>query len=237
MKWFITILLIVGAIAPTILFAQNKNRISIQTGLFHYFFDQTPIVNSMQNPNKRTVNNLLGGVLLDSKGIQYQRMINVNSSVSIEYMNLSATYEAGKGIIPEIDPILSSRNIKKINISYLRNLKLVDKLYFEYGGGINYCWGYESIYLYSHWAGWGLEPRYKGYYRNDFGLNLRIGIEYSPVKWLTLYTNLDFLGIIYLGAKDIDGNNAFNYYKEKYGRTNLPSRYDLSLRFGIGFNF
>lgn len=238
MKWFITILLIVGAIAPTILLAQNKkNRISIQTGLFHSFFDQTPIVNSIQNPNKRTINNLFGGILLDSKGFQYQRMINNKSSALIEYMNLSASYEAGKGVTPEIDPILSSRNIKTINISYLRHIKMTDNLCFNYGGGINYRWGYESIYLYSYWAGWGWEPRYKGYYRNDFGLNLRTGIEYFPIKWLTLYTNIDFIGIIYLGAKDLDGNNAYNYYRENYGRTNLPSRYDLSWRFGIGFNF
>jgi len=226
-----------GACAPSVLLSQNNNRISLQTGLFHSFFDQTPIVNSTPNPNKRTVRNLFGGMLTESFGLQYQRLINLNSSVSVEFMSLSASYGPGNGIIPEIDPMLATRNIKTLNITYLRNITFDNHLVFVFGGGTNYRWGHESIYLYSQFTGWGWEPRYNGYYRNDFGLNLRTGIEYSPFKRITLYTNFDFLGIIYLGAEDIEGNNAHEYYKEKYGRTNIPSRYDLSWNFGIGFNF
>ena len=217
-------------------FSQENNRISLQTGLFHCFFDQTPIVNEVQNPFKKTASNLFGGILLDSKGIQYQRKLSENSTFSMEYMSLSAAYEPGQGKTLEIDPILTTRNIKTININYSRKLNLSNKLFFIYGGGLNYLWGHETIYHYTLLNGWG-EPRFYGYNRNDFGLNVRIGIEYSPLKWLTLYTNFDFLGIVYLGAKDTDGNNAQDYYKEKYGLTNIPSRFDLSWRFGIGFNF
>lgn len=237
MKQVFLVILVFGAYAPSVLFSQNNNRISLQTGLFHSFFDQTPIVNSTPNPNKRTFRNLFGGMLTESIGLQYQRLINLNSSISVEFMSLSASYSPGNGITPEIDPMLATRNIKTLNITYLRNITFDNHLVFLYGGGTNYRWGHESIYLYSQFTGWGWEPRYNGYYRNDFGLNLRTGIEYSPKKWITLYTNIDFSGIIYLGAKDLEGESAFQYYKEKYGRTNIPSRYDLSWNFGIGFNF
>jgi hypothetical protein len=63
------------------------------------------------------------------------------------------------------------------------------------------------------------------------------GIEYTPIKWITLFTNFDFLGIAYLGAEDVYGNNAADFYKVKFDLKNIPSRYDLSWRFGIGINF
>jgi len=40
-----------------------------------------------------------------------------------------------------------------------------------------------------------------------------------------------------LGAEDIDGNNAEEFYKDKFDLKNIPSRFDLSWSFGIGFNF
>lgn len=227
---------ILGAIAPGI-YAQNNNRISIQTGLFHSFFDQTPIVNTTRNLGKRYLRNLFGGTLIDSKGIQYQRLLNDRSSISAEYMFLNAGVAFSKKLTQEIDPMVMARNIKTVNITYMRKLNIANQLCFVYGGGLNYRWGHESIYLYTNFAGWGYESRITGYYRNDWGLNVRTGIEYSPLKWLTLYTNFDFLGIVYLQAKDLDGNYAYDYFKNKYGRTNIPSRYDLSWNFGIGFNF
>ena len=232
-----------GAIVPSILFSQNNNRISLQTGLFHSFFDGSNTINSAPtNPTKRIKNykllsNLLQGVLNDSRGINYQRKINGKSTVSIEYMFLNTGYNYEEVINNSgVKPVIVSRDLKSINLGYSRNIQLSEKFDFVYGGGFNYLWGHERIYHYTAYHGWG-EPRFYGYYRHDFGLNVRTGIEYTPIKWLTLFTNFDFLGIVYLGADDVFGNNAEEFYKDKFELKNIPSRYDLSWRFGIGFNF
>lgn len=214
--------------------SQNNNRFSVQTGLFHCFFDQTPIVKTTPDLGERTISNLFGGFFIDSRGFQYQRLITPKSAVLAEFMSLCANYGTGMEVIPETTPMLATRNIKTLNISYLRRLRLTEKWVYTYGGGLNYRWGHESIYLDHEWTGLGWRPRYSEYNRYDAGLNVRTGIEYSPLKWLTLYSHLDFIGIVYLGAKDSMGYDAYDQYNKDYGRKNIPSRYDLSLRFGIG---
>lgn len=231
-----------GIIAPGITISQNNNRISIQTGLFHSFFDGSSIVNKERQAsskfNFRDPHNYFGGYLNDSWGIQFQRKINSKSSISAEYMVLNASYDYKEVYNnPTAKPVICTRQLKYFNINYIRQLKLSNQFDFVYGGGLNYIWGSESTYHYTDWAGWGGEPRFYTHYRNDVGLNLRTGIEYSPLKWLTLYTNFDFIGIAYSDAKDIDRKNASKFYKENHGIKNIPSRYDLSWRFGLGFNF
>jgi hypothetical protein len=66
----------------------------------------------------------------------------------------------------------------------------------------------------------------------DIGLNARAGIEYSPLKWLTLYSKFDFIGFVYLHNK-----KAIQELQGLYGYDNYPHRFDLSWRFRIGFNF
>lgn len=243
MRATITILLMLGAFAPSILLAQTKNRISLQTGLFHSFFDGSAIVNNTPtNPTKRIKNyriltNLLHGTLNDSRGINYERQLNPKSTISIEYMFLDAGYNYSEVFNnSSVKPVISGRNIRFTNINYSRKTNLSSKFDLKYGGGFNYFWGREDLYHYTLLNGWG-EPRFYSIYRHDFGLNARIGFEYSPVKWLTLYSNIDYLGILYMSAKENNGNNVNKYYKDKFGLQNIPSRHDISWRFGIGFNF
>lgn len=243
MKLIRIVLIILGAYAPSIILSQNNNRISLQTGLFHSFFDGSAIINSSPTNqakpiyNYKILSNLLNGILNDSRGVNYQRKINNKSAISIEYMTLGTDYNYKEVVNNSgVKPVIAWRNLKYVNLTYSRNVHLQKKFDFVYGGGVNYLWGYEGLYHYTAYFGWG-EPRFYGYYRRDFGLNLRTGIEYSPLKWLTLFTNFDFIGIIYLGAKDVDGIKVKNYYKDKYDLKNIPSRFDLSWRFGIGFNF
>jgi hypothetical protein len=243
MKLIKILFITLGAYVPSVLLSQNNNRISLQTGLFHSFFDGSAIVNSEPtNPTKRIKNykilsNLLQGILNDSRGINYQRKINSKFSLSIEYMTLIAGYEYNQVFNNNnVKPVIVGRNLKYINLSFLKIIQLSEKFDFSYGSGFNYLWGHESLYHYTLYSGWG-EPRFYGYDRKDFGINLRTGIEYTPIKRITLFTNVDFLGITYLGAEDLDGNNVAKFYKDKFDLKNIPSRYDLSWRFGIGFNF
>lgn len=237
MKLIRILFLTLGAYAPSVLLSQYNNRISLQTGLFHSFFDGSSIINKKLNDYKRVPRNLFGGLLNDSKGFSYQRKINIKSGISVEYMVLNTGYDYNEVINnSEVKPVIATRNLKSVNLNYSRILQLSQRFHLVYGGGFNYLWGHEGIYYYTAYYGWG-EPRFYGYYRNDFGINLRTGIEFTPIKWITLFTNFDFLGIAYLGAEDIDGNNAEEFYKNKFDLKNIPSRFDLSWRFGIGFNF
>jgi hypothetical protein len=237
MKLICILFLTLGTCAPSVLLSQNNNRICLQTGLFHSFFDESSIINKKINNFKRVPRNLFGGVLNDSKGFSYQRKINVQSGISFEYMVLNTGYDYNEVINNSgVKPVIATRNLKSVNLNYSRILPLCKNFSFVYGGGFNYLWGHEGIYHYTAYYGWG-EPRFYGYYRKDFGLNIRTGIEYTPIKWLTLFTNFDFIGIVYLGAEDVDGIKVGNYYSDKYDLKNIPSRYDLSWRFGIGFNF
>lgn len=230
--------IVLGALcAPSTIFCQKDNRISIQRGVFHSFFDESAIINKNLNSAKRKPNNLFRGALNDSKGVQFQRSINAKSSISLEYLGLDAGYDYDEVFnYASATPVVYSRNLKYTNITYSRNIELTEKFKFVFGGGINYLWGLERIYHYTYFNGFG-EPRFYNYYRNDFGINARTGIEYSPLPWLTINTNFDFIGILYSDAKDLDGNNAEKWYEEKFDLSNKPSRYDLSWRFGIGFNF
>lgn len=111
-------------------------------------------------------------------------------------------------------------------------------MYFN--GGLNYIWGVEVVMVPSFdYQRDIFLPNIK---RSDFGFNLRAGVEYSPLKWLTLYTDFDFLGIFYLrkpNPKDYPAEIPLTkaYLEKKYGISYLPSRWDLSWHFGIGFNF
>lgn len=239
----ITILLLaIGTLVPNFLTAQNKNRIAIQTGLFHATFDNTPLFN-----NKRTIENsrirypsgYFGGYLNESLGIIYERKIINNSSLSLEYMSQRAWFRNDMNAFTTNDkgPYLVSKMIKKINIGYNRRIRLSSKIDFMYGAGVDYIWGQEAVYLYSSPGDWWYYSDFRRINRNDLGFNIRTGIEFSPIKRITLYTNFDFLGIAFLNAKDLEGNDSFSFFKEKYGIDYLPSRWDISWQFGIGFNF
>ena len=237
MKQSLIFLLVLGAIAPSTFFGQGKNRISLQYGLFHSFFDGTKIIDKGEPYINKNLSTIFGGVLKDSKGIQYQRIINQKYSISVEYTKFAAGYYYKETYNnSSVSPIMIAKNSKNINLTFSRRYDFKPKLSFQVGGGINYIYGFEELYHYTLLNGWG-EPRFFTFYKKNFGLNIRTGIEYHPKKWLTLYSNIDFIGIIYLNTKDSKGNNTNKYYKEEFGLKNTPSRTDLSLRFGIGFNF
>lgn len=102
-----------------------------------------------------------------------------------------------------------------------------------YGLGATYSRGDALIYHYSYQSSFGTESFGTGFEFEDIGINLKTGIEFTPINWLTIYSNFNFLGSIYQ-KNDIEPDNI---YKDKYHMTNTPNKYLVALRFGIGFNF
>lgn len=215
--------------APSTIFGQKNNRISIQTGLFHTFFDGSPMLNvNYQNKDTKPFH----GLFYNSVGIQYTRTIHANSRISVEYMRYNEMYaNASPNLLTNV---LYRRETNTFNLHYTRILPLATKLEFTYGGGLNFRHGIESVvvnyYEFPNLEGHEvlLEPRQE----NDLGLNIRGGLEYSPFLWLTLYSTVDLVGFVYLHDK-----KAIQELQDFYGYTHYPHRFDLSWRFGIGFNF
>lgn len=228
MKRFILLLLLMfGAVAPNIIHGQN-NRISIHTGLFHCFFDGSPLLNV--NYRNKAVKPF-GGLLYNSVGLQYTRTLNQRSVLSFEAMLFSEYYW---NVHPNLlAKQVSNRDYMTYNVSYHQILPLSNGFQLTYGGGLNFRYGSEGIVVnYAAWGGGAYESLMESRMVSDIGINLRTGIEYSPLKWLTLYTKLDLLGFVY--AHD---RQKLERLKEMYNVPNYPNRFDLSWRFGLGFNF
>lgn len=121
MRKIMLLLFVLGALASSTSFGQGKNRISLQTGLFHCFFDGTTVSDAESNEGEKTINNLCGGRLNDTRGIQYQRLLYNKFALSIEYTKFS------DGFIP-IDftekfnsnaiPVLIGKNSKTITFNF-----------------------------------------------------------------------------------------------------------------------
>lgn len=240
----IIITITLGANAPSVLYGQKPtidstkekmNRISVQMGLFHYFFDNAPILNvNHREYNGKPRSGLFNQLLISSYGLQYDRKINKKNSLSVEAMIFANSYWGNRSSFPIYSystprSRVADRIFTTININYSRILKLSKQFDFIFGGGVNYRNGYEGIIVLRTQSEYLIE----GTLKNDFGLNAFIGIDYTPWKWLSIFTKIDFMGLVYLHDKENikelrSYGNMPNYY---------PSRFDLSWRFGVGINF
>lgn len=231
MKKLFLIILVLGAIAPNTTLCQSNNSIMLQSGLFHNFFDGSPMMNTKYANEELGVFN---GQLYNSVGLLYARRLNSKNSISFGYLYYSEYYW---NVYPNLlKNVVTKRNYNTFNVTYERNLFFNQSFSLTYGSGINYRNGSESVVV-----NYGYIPSLNSYESllevreiNDIGINLRTGFEYSPLKWLTLYTKLDLIGFAYLNDKKaierLQDPNSYNY-KE------YPHRFDLSWNFGIGFNF
>lgn len=222
-------LLILGVVCTSsILFGQTNHRISIQTGLFHHFFDGSPILNlNYQNKLKKPFN----GLLINSQGLNYAFRLNAKSAVSLDCLYFFEQYT--KNIREANKNSAFQRGFLTFTLNYERKLKMNSLLNFVYGSGVSYRYGREVIIVNFFISGNGQKDFFvEASQRSDMGINLFSGIEYTPTKRITLFGKIDFLGFVYRNA-----TFAKKEFKEVYDAPQYPSRFDLSLRLGIGYNF
>lgn len=236
MRQTIIRLILLGVLCtPSNIFSQTKNSISLQTGLFHYFFDRSPILN-INYPEKYNNRDIFNGLILNSNGIEFTRDLNVKSSVLINFFSFRQSYSIYyKTAIP--NPVVGHRYFSTIGINYLRKINLKEKVTFHYGGGLNFRSGDEGVIVAQIPLGeFNGEAVYEllieNIRRNDFGLNSFCGLSYSPVNRISLFSKIDLLGIIY-----IDDKNQKEDMINVYNSPQFPSRFDMSIKFGIGFHF
>lgn len=217
-----------AALAANMTFSQ-KNSVRVQTGLFHYFFDKSPILN-INYLDKG--NGLLGGLTYSSIGLQYSRAIDDENLLSAEYMLYNIYYW---NVHPNLmTKVIANRDYNTFNLTYSKILPVKSTIKFTYGGGINYRHGSESIVVnYNYFPNLNFhESLMEVRTLDDLGLNLRTGMSYSPIKWFTMFSEFDLIRFIYLNDK-----SAVHRINDVYDFSKYPYRYDISWRFGIGFNF
>lgn len=209
----------------------------MQTGLFHNFFDDSPIMNTDYPNNAKKPFN---GLLINSVGIQYERKIHRNGVLMIGYESFRESYDKHSNMYPIKEPIVGNRFFSTFRINYYRFIPFKPNLNFIYGGGINFRHGSEEIIITRGVIGYfNNDPNIPIYelmvenlIRNDPGLNVFAGIDYTPINWLTLSAKIDFLSSIRINDKD-----GMEEMKEAYDSPQFPTRYDLSFNLGVGFNF
>ncbi len=189
--------------------AQLTNRISLQTGLFHCFFDKSPLLNTNYLSK---YDQPFGGLLISSFGVNYSRKINEKSFVAAEVMLFSESYR--KYFVEEqLINVTAERNYVTTGFDYGRLVPIANKINLVYGAGLKIRMGNESSIV----ARTSTELNLVSTSCRDVGLNGFAGIDFSPWKYLTLYSRVNFLGFV--------------YQREK------TSQWDASLRLGLGFNF
>jgi hypothetical protein len=211
------------------LFAQSKNQLSIQTGLFHRFLDGAPLMNVGQY---RTPWN---NIFLESYGLQYQRKLNTSQFLAFSlsgYSNYCVWMNEKDSKLN-----VSSRTFATLVGTFSNSKSLSEKIDLKYGGGINFRMMIYSLDGYSDVSTLiNVENYYDGT-QFQMGTHGQISLNYNPLTWLTLYTQFNAEG--YLFSNNFGTNwskQAFDdfTYKKDF---KFPSRFDLSLRFGVGINF
>ena len=225
------LLLLLGLACPNISFSQASNRISIQTGLFHTFFDKSSPFLNLENRDKSKIP-YQKNFFFNSYELQYQRKIGELNAISVEGSYYFNTYAKVYG--QDFKEAYYARGYYTINASFIRCLKINDRFNYRYGGGVNYRLGHEDVVFNYPSLEKSQNPNVFMESRKvrDFGINARSGLEYSPLDWLSLYSELDFIGFVYVHDK-----KQIKLIKDDYGFNGYPVRFDLSWRFGVGFNF
>lgn len=209
------------------LYAQSKNQLSIQTGLFHSFLDGGPLMNIGKY---RTASN----ILLESYGLQYQRKLNQTQFFAV---NLSGYANYCFWEAEDVSEVVrSSRSYATLSGTLSNSKSLSKNIDLLYGGGIDF----RLIYSYMDTISINYSPLLKFYYdlsQFQLGAHGQISLSYTPLNWLTLYTQFNAEG--YLFSRN-GGRSDFSQFLNDFTsdkRINSPSRLNLSLRFGIGINF
>lgn len=209
--------------------SQYNNRLSFQTGLFHYFFDDSRLMNTGKYQY-----GLKPSAFNSSFSVNYQHQLPTKRLFNFEISQYRNGY-----LYPTSDPDLVKANYRSnrdLNVCFLTTKALQPKLNLCYGAGpsMRFSFYYQDTISISQ--GW-VDNISNEINQFCLGANGRISLEYSPMKWLTLFTQIQMSAYVYVRNVSFYSNKLqFDPYF-KPTQFNAPSRFDLSLRFGAGINF
>lgn len=200
------------------IFSQSKHTISIQSGLVHSYFDNTPLVNLNYTSKDQGI---FHGVFLGSNGLSYAFALNNKSSITFEGTRLARTYEKYRNDYQMGD--LERRVLSTFCIKYNRNFLLTEKTKFIYGAGVSYRKGFEDIHLGP--APWPFNSSVVQY---NIGLTTVAGIQYPLNNSFSIYSLIDLRTTLVNLDNNFQNPRMYNGY---------PNRFDLSLKLGLSFHF
>jgi hypothetical protein len=193
----------------------QDDRLSFQAGTLHCFFDGSQV------KAKNT-----------SYGLQFQGKTKRQHTYSLELMHYYHTCENSYN-----SGLYLSGNLRNVdlNVSFLGLRPISDNFQFRFGAGPSMRISHyelDSIVLPFHL----IDGDYYYAIQLKGGINGRIALEYQPVKGITLFSQLNLCHYFMVQKVLFDNPALFDQGNKIQART-FPSRFDLSLRFGVGFNF
>ena len=223
MKTTFNLFLAICALTLFTVKAKAQHQIGIQSGAFHYFFDNVPV---------KTIND--GGFKNFSHGLQYQYEQTSQRLITAQ-VNIFGNYREWSTATPNLN-VIDSRTINEINVTFSRQKKLAKHFDWNYGLGPTLRRQYFVIDTFNV----NSNPLNLNFYQSNqlqFGLKSQATVTYTPLKWLTLYSQLNLSG--YMISRNLAGNYN-NEFTSDFGskkQMNYPSRFYLHLNFGVGINF
>jgi hypothetical protein len=206
-------------------FAHQSNaqhQISFQPAAFNYFFDNSPMKSS-QIPGFRNYN----------YGVQYQYQKPNNKLISAQF---NLIRESNRWDIADLNLMCGNfRRIKEVNVTFSRQKQLLNKVNWTYGAGPTL----RNVYYVTDTIDAAFPVEFNLYQSHHLQLGLKgqTSLSYTPFKWLTLYSQLNFSGYLLSRKIYINSNNDFIQDFGPKQRFNFPSRIHSSLTFGVGINF
>jgi hypothetical protein len=199
---------------------QSKHSVSFQSGIFHSYFDQTPLMNFNYTSKEQGI---FHGVFLGSNGLSYSYGLNQRSCVSAEATRLARRYDKNRYSHQFGD--IDKRIISTYSIKYIRNVALNEKVQFQYGAGISYRNG--NVYQYTVPSPLTYTHMFN---ESNFGMSTLIGFRYYLNQKFSLYTLFDFRSVLYfVNHEELNANPELH--------PGYPNRFDLSLKLGLSFHF
>ncbi len=202
--------------------AQSRHTISIQSGVIHSFFDNTPLMNINYTSKDQ---GLFHGVFLGSAGLSYAYALNQKSSITAEATILANSYRKYRYEYPVGEKYTISRILGTFCLKYNRYTELTERTRFFYGLGASYRYGIQDVRSGPNISFCStLSKRYQ----SNLGLTTTTGLQYQLNKRFSLYTMLDLRTVAF---------NTGGYFKNTILYDRSPNRFDLSLKVGLSFHF
>lgn len=210
------------------------NSLRFQSGLVHCFFDGTPLINGYPKNYHESQ------LLYKSFGLEYQRILKnqIRLQADLSYfVHMYRFYDKMIVIngVSDSSFIDIQRVFADLQFSFLRNKSLNKNLAFQYGIGPtlrigSYLYDSEDINTVPNTKDPGMSCL-------DIGMNSKAELAYTPVKWLTLFSQVNLAGMLFRVGSPFGPTPSPLKLSSKPLQMNFPSRFDLSLRVGVGINF
>lgn len=223
MKTTLKLLITICAVS---LFTQKikaQHQISLQTSAINYYFDYTPL-------NKMKAD----GYSPFSLGLQYQYQKPSHTLISAQ---INVLFDANKWNIESDNfQCVNYRRIKESNVIVSKQKQIYKNVNWTYGIGPTLRIDFFAIDTVPLPYDYQLTNIYQSN-QLQLGVKGQTALTYTPLKWLTLYSQFNFSGYLVSRAIQMNYNNDFVSDFDISQRPNFPSRLHSSLTFGVGINF